>query len=179
MGIREKILILLMACVIGYGVYDFTMTRIRAGSLKSRVEEVKKETEQLISTTRTNLEVSALSPRERELLTRIQENWTDDLFVARLHPPAAKPLPELEDSGKPGAPVEVAPTYRYTGYFNITGNKLAVINGAEYEVGQSIGTSTYRVHTIEPERVVLERESGSQTLTLIIHQPDLLNFSGK
>ena len=178
MGIREKILILLMAGVIGYGVFDFTMTKIRKSSMNNRVSEVRAEVEQLESTTKGQVDAAALAPREVELLGRLLIPWTKDLFVETLYAPAKVDEPEVPTNAA-GELVMPEPKYRYTGYLNIDGKMIAMINGSDFQVGDLLNDKLYRVETIDAESVALKRETGSGTLQLKILKPDSIIIPGK
>jgi hypothetical protein len=69
----------------------------------------------------------------------------------------------------------VTPTrtgFIYTGYLELGKTKLAVINGLEYSVGESLDPNGLYVKSISPHHVVIGKVDGLETIQLPLRELD-------
>ncbi len=83
----------------------------------------------------------ALGKTEGALVAAIHADWRTAAFYGR-------PM------GAPQAAASNLP--RYTGFVELGSGRLAIVDGLEYQVGDSLEGGGYKVAAIEPDRVVLE-----------------------
>jgi hypothetical protein len=168
---REKIIVGIMCLAVLYGAYDlfvyrkkpkYTATQPSANpitELKSFVAEV---TQKLI-----NEKVSA---EYSYMISQAGANWTKDPFIASVEP--LKKRQTIEEAPQK----EIVPPTRsgfiYTGYLELGPTKLAVINGLEYSVGESLDTNGLYVKSISPHHVVIGKVNGLETLQLPLRELD-------
>lgn len=143
MSKREKIIVSLMIASVIFGAYHF-LSMARPGSRfqmpGKNVEPVKKKEK--------NVTVS-LSEKEQYVLKQASLPWTDDPFIThisktkqiKVYPPIPKDL-------------------RYSGYLKSENRMLAIINGAEYQVGEIILRTQYLVSDISPKQVMIALPGG-------------------
>jgi hypothetical protein len=86
---------------------------------------------------------ASLSPADATLLAAIQKPW-------RLAAVYDKPL-----EGK-GQAAKAQAKHRFTGYVELGSGKLAVVDGYEYQVGDTLEGGGFKVAAIASERVTLE-----------------------
>ena len=86
---------------------------------------------------------AGLDAREAALLAALQAPW-------RLAAVYDKPL-----EGK-GQAAKAQAKHRYTGYVELGSGRLAVVDGYEYQVGDSLEGGGFKVVAIAPDRVTLE-----------------------
>lgn len=58
----------------------------------------------------------------------------------------------------------------YSGYMEMGDNRLAVINGMEYVVGEELDPGGYIVNSISPAQVVIGIEGTNQTIVLPVEE---------
>jgi hypothetical protein len=168
---REKIIVGIMCLAILYGAYDLFVYRKKPKytamqptanpitELKSFVAEV---TQKLI-----NEKVSA---EYNYMITKAGANWTKDPFIATV-----QPLKKRQTIEKAQQKEIVPPTrsgFIYTGYLKLGPTKLAVINGLEYSVGESLDTNGLYVKSISPHYVVIGKINGLETIQLPLRELD-------
>jgi hypothetical protein len=98
------------------------------------------------------LQKEALSDAENYVLKRSALEWQAD-------PTLGRPLSPEVKAEKLDAMAGQA--FQYTGYVIVGSERIAIINGLEYMVGEHLVSGGYVVRTIEPERVVLEAPGKS------------------
>lgn len=168
---REKIIVGIMCLAVLYGAYDlfvyrnkprYTATQPTANpiaELKSFVAEV---TQKLV-----NEKVSA---EYSYIISQAGTNWTKDPFI-----PSVEPLTKRQTIKEIPQKEIVPPTrsgFIYSGYLELGPTKLAVINGLEYSVGESLDTNGLYVKNISPDHVVIGKVNGLETIQLPLRELD-------
>jgi len=54
----------------------------------------------------------------------------------------------------------------YSGYFEVRGKRMAIINGIEYKEGEALDVKGYMLKSISPEKVVIENRGIGAKLTV-------------
>jgi hypothetical protein len=68
------------------------------------------------------------------------------------------------------APAEKVP-FVYTGYLEVNGRRMAIINGMEYKVGDPLEVEGYFVKSISPAKVAVHQKAGDRrTLEIPIQE---------
>jgi hypothetical protein len=164
MSKREKILLTLMAAVIvGAGFFLLADKLLVPGTGKSAkasvsVEEVKKQVEDLSA--RAN--ETALPKGALALVAAAAKPWNN---TAMFDGPADFKQEE-KDKNKPKLP-------SYTGFMELGSERLAIVDGFEYMVGDILEGGKRRVVKIEPDQVVLEDLDGAGQVTLKYEDPNV------
>jgi len=140
---REKILVLISAVFIAYGLYDFTVKKpsrfLRTSSmpqdnLNEFIEKMNKD-----------LKSGELSAYDLFLLTNIDDgSWSNPFYQ-----PSLAPSPPLQS--------EVLPVY--SGYILMGTRYIAIIDGEEYEAGNIIKSGEWMVVDISPKQIAVEKSS--------------------
>lgn len=151
---REKIIVVCMALAIGYGVYQLFLApaaKVYFPETGKNVDISKLHTV-LVEVTR-EIDLGDPSAVEEYSVSRAEEakmwGWQGDPF--------------LDDpvSFVPGMAVRVEEaviqsSFTYSGYIDVEGRRMAIIDGLEYQVGEKMATGNHVLREIYPEKVVLE-----------------------
>ncbi|MFT5126125.1 MAG: hypothetical protein ACI9TH_000087 [Kiritimatiellia bacterium] len=164
MSWREKIILILMTTVILYGAGDFMLRRLNKLGGGGRVEKAAAETQAAAVRIRALMNESVFTPGEAQGLDRLVAPWERTLLVERLSAPVR--VAETAVHGPASTAGQERPVFHYTGYFNIAGQKMALINGMEYTLGEHLVAGTYAVGDIQPQHVTLRNLSTDKTWRL-------------
>lgn len=157
---REKILIALMAVAVLYGALELFILSGRSQrppdgpSPATVVQDVRDAADQAKSA----VEEAALSDEQRRVLEVAAAPWRPDLFY---------PLPEMERIPRDDA-VDAAPEvgFEYSGYLAVGDREMAIINGVEYRVGETVAETGYVLRAITPDRVFVEAPGDGERLSV-------------
>jgi len=152
---RREIILLCLALVTllvgGYILYFDTAEIQNTASPDARTQEVK-----AFSATATARLAKLESNGPRKALQRIlNETWTHDPFIRM---PRQQKESESADSA--------IPAMLYTGFIEMGDVKIAIINGKEYEQGDTLEIAGLRVHSISRQQVRIRVPSRKQLLTV-------------
>ncbi len=100
-----------------------------------------------------SIQEAAMGKGEVAVLAAIDRPWRVAAFYDR-------PLAGHEAAVKP------ATLPRYTGFVELGSGKLAVIDGMEYQAGDSLEGGGYKVLSVTPDQVVLESLAGGTRVTV-------------
>lgn len=145
---REKIILGFMLGALLYGGYS--LWRIPSSDDGGMITEKELASAKGLSLKLAEeLRKESLTDIERYMLEQARAEWVGDPFLGQN-------LPMSAGTGKrePERPIA---NLAYTGYVEVSSKKkLAIINGMEYQVGEQLESGGYAVHSIEPDKIVLE-----------------------
>lgn len=157
---REKILIALMVVAVLYGALELFV--LSGGSRQPAddpsaavdVQDVRDTAAQA----KNAVEQAALSDQQRRVLEVAAASWRPDLFY---------PIPEMERL-PPEDAVGAAPGIglEYSGYLAVGDREMAIINGVEYRVGETVAETDYVLRTITPDRVLVEDRGNGESVSV-------------
>jgi hypothetical protein len=157
MTTREKIIVGLMLLTVAYGAYIlFLEPPSNAGPIKQTGQGLE-ELNDFISKVAAATQAS-LSEKDAYVLERAETQWPRDPMLT-----VTTELPVLEEKKAPEKSPATAYKVNYTGYLQMGGERLAIINGMEYEVGEKIEPGGFVVQKISPTLVVIESTEGRKT----------------
>ncbi len=143
---REKIIVGLMIGSVIYGAYHFWgqyRSKININVLTPKIIEDK------IKPIRES-DIVVLSEKEKYILNQASAVWTQDPFIAPV------PRQRLAKKMLPPAPKDL----KYSGYLRMGDRILAIIDGMEYQVGESLLKSPYLISDISPRQVIIALPDG-------------------
>lgn len=149
-SIREIVLVTLMLAAVLYGVYDYflaslpTPVGIGGGENTERIDT-------LITDASKVLEEGDGHSAYAALITGAEADWERDSFY-------------VDTPSTIGA--SYMPPVAYTGYLEIGGKRMAVIDGVGYEAGDDLETGGYRVKRIGPSAVMIEEKKTGRGITV-------------
>ena len=169
MSRREKIFVFMAVLAILYGAYSFF---IASPARKSKPATVNYGVSKEIKAVNKNRLVKEISdvlkqsePEKAEayIALRAEEKWTDDPFSAS-NMFASKRTGKVVRSMREGNLV-------YSGYLEVGRRKVAIINGMDYQVGDELEMSGYKVKRISPSSVVVDKK-GRGKITVPFSKED-------
>jgi hypothetical protein len=162
---REKLIVGIMCLTVVYGAYDLLVYRKKFGytavgqtanpiaELKGFVAEV---THKLIK--------EKVSAEYNYIISQAGADWTKDPFIASVEP--LKKTQTIEKTPQKETVPSKHSGFIYTGYLKLGPTKMAVINGLEYSVGESLDASGLYVKSISPLHVVIGKIHSPETIQL-------------
>ncbi|MFW5975637.1 MAG: hypothetical protein ACOCP6_02630 [Desulfosalsimonas sp.] len=157
MSRREKIIVGLMIAAILYGAFELLVPAREQKESQSPEAELQ-SAEQVAEDISGEMQDSELGPGELHVLKLAGSKWERDPFYR---------LPENPGSGTgKAADNDGAEGLSYTGYLDVGGNKMAIINGVEYRPGQQIENTDAVIQSVSAERVVLRSNDTGEQITL-------------
>lgn len=157
MNTRERWLVGMMVGALVYGGYTYMASARRTGGAED-VEDAVSGVRAFAADTRIRLHRIQLTREEQALLNHTAAEWAPSPFYER--EPGARPV---------GKQPKV---FHYTGYIHVGAVRLAIINGREYRVNDTVDASDFRVETIDADRVVLAAKGGERRLSLALKESD-------
>lgn len=165
LGNREKIVLGLMAALILYAAFDFL-----APKRKGEPEDTTRKTAELNSFA-ADIAAGAGKDLAKNLgpliFSRAEREWTQDPFLDartfRLRAEAKMPPKEtLAMTPK----IELV----YSGYLEVGGKRMAIINGVEYREREELDVKGYVLNAVTPTRVVVENRATGKLLNVPLQE---------
>jgi len=164
MSRREKIFVFMAVLAVLYGGYSLFIASPAGKSKPATVSRsVSKEIKavnknRLVKEISDVLEESESARAEAYIALRTEEEWTDDPFSAS-NMSASKRTGKAVRSMREG-------DFVYSGYLEIGKKKVAIINGMDYQVGDELEMSGYKVKRISSSSVVVVDKRGGGKITV-------------
>ncbi|MDY6972694.1 MAG: hypothetical protein SV775_10245 [Thermodesulfobacteriota bacterium] len=158
---REKMILFVMFLAVLYGVYALFLSTPSKPALVDAGEESKK-LNKLIADVSVSLSKDNLTEINTQTIAMAEAEWFKDPFA------------EIEVSVIRGQNGELrafdADPYRsilnYSGYLEVGGERIAIVNGSEYLTGDLMEKDGYIVREIHPSEVVLEIIGEQEKITV-------------
>lgn len=168
MTTREKIIVGLMCLTIIYGAWELIGNRKKAGPTVAANENPVEDARKFLNDFSKKLSSDNGTDKYAGIIDKTGENWSKDPFL--LQSDALKNEKEVKKPTKPKEIIKRIPRFAYTGFLEVGDTKLAIINGLEYTVGDSLNVDDYYVKAITPQRVVIAQTRGTETLELLLQE---------
>jgi len=162
MAKREKVILVLAGIALIYGIFHFIPF---SGSKRAPVNtgEELKALNKLITDVSLSLGKDAPDKTVTFMIATAEAEWTKDPFFDK-RPSAIKQIEE-----KP-TPAAIDMTFIYSGYLEMEGKRICIINGMEYESDEEMVTGGYVVRKIEPKNVVIEVKADRQKIVVPLQE---------
>lgn len=146
---REIIILAIAAVFVLYAGYEFLIARPADKKIQTsaNVDAAKKNSS--LSDLTNELSKDKLSDLDAYMVKRIETDWSKNPFWKQ---DLYKEWAAKEDAAKG---VSAAPKIIYSGYVDSGKNKMAVINGLEYRIGEQLEMEGYFLKQITPSKVVI------------------------
>ncbi len=162
MNRREKIIVIL-ATVIGiYGLMDYL---ILSKSVESTTGEIlaqeKLDIDTFAETASVSLTAISTITQEKDmsyLLARLESEWNKDPFISI--------DPDMEVEPEENQEKDV-PELVYSGFVKIGNKLMAVINGMEYMIGETLKDISFKIKKITPGKVILMTEANKEIIIFL------------
>ncbi|MBA4395888.1 MAG: hypothetical protein C0394_00640 [Syntrophus sp. (in: bacteria)] len=160
---QQIIILVVMALVVIYGAYDFLAPKSKKTSAENAVVK-SAELNSFVNEFSAGIAKDIPSRGDTYIVSRAEAPWGRNPFSdRRLY--ASRMMakePAIRAAGEP--PISFTYTGHITGHMDGETKKIAIINGAEYGVGDSLDIPGYSVKEILPSRVVIVNNKEKRTL---------------
>ena len=163
MSKREKIIVVLMALAVLYGGYEFFWASKPKSNIKSP-ENKEQLLDQFVTDVATKLKKKDISDVDKHIIARAKDEWSRDPFI-RMELPSES---ELKKERVEASALKMNLTY--SGYMEMGEQKLAVINGMEYMIGDELEPGGYIVTSISASQVVIGIKDTKQTIVIEVQE---------
>lgn len=157
MSKREKIIVFMMVGSVVFGAYHFRTVYVSKINLKVLSQQ---------STDNTIKNIKEpdiiLSEKEQYILKQVPVPWENDPFIA----------PQEQKQTKKIVLPPLPKDLRYTGYLKMGEQTLAIIDGMEYQVGETLLKSQYLIADISPRQVVIALPGGVNSGTIFFRNDE-------
>jgi len=154
---REIIILVIAALFVLYAGYEYLIARPASKKVETsaNVDSVKKNAS--ISELTNDLSKDKLTDFDTYAIRKIETDWSKDPFWKK---DLYKEWAAREDAAKGGS---TAAKITYSGYVDSGKNKMAVINGLEYRIGEQLEIEGYFLKQITPSKVIiLNKNTGDK-----------------
>ena len=161
LGKRQMIILGVMAIVILYAAFDFLAPKKKI----PRPDMAQKTAE--LKTFVTDLTAGLGKDSSKNLGTlifsRAEREWTQDPF---LDSRAYKSWTQVKVTAKEAGTAAPKIEFIYSGYLEVDGKRMAIINGMEYREGEDLDTKGYVLKSVSPSSVVIENRGIGATVNV-------------
>lgn len=171
MSKREKIIVVIMVITVLYGVYVFFIASpgkkkkpaaATAPSVVSKTVKIRAAgggTDRLVNEIKTVLQEDETLRTEKYVAVRAEEAWSRDPFSASDMEIASL---DKEESSMRAEEIKLV----YSGYVEIGGEAVAIVNGIDYQVGDELESRGYKVTSITPASLTVVDIKGGGKITV-------------
>lgn len=153
MNKRQIIILVVMVLLAIYGGYTYLFDS-PAGTGRDEARQTG-ELNRFVEETSRLIKAGKLSRQEEHSLSRTESAWQRDPFYA--------PALETREHEKE---IKVEEEFVYSGFLEGGGTRIAIINGLEYEAGETLQGERFVLQGISPGQVVIGIMGEKQTLTV-------------
>lgn len=172
MTTREKIIVGVMCLTIVYGAYElFGPHTTGKPTSRSTHANPTGELRNFVNEVTQKMADGRMSKDFQYMVAQASTDWTRDPFLQST-------LPLKQQLVAPATPAQLpekermAKAFTFTGFLQIGDTKLAVINGTEYAVGETLQDSGYYLKNVSAERAIIGRTDGSETIQVPLTEMD-------
>jgi hypothetical protein len=151
---RRQIIILgLMVLVVLYGLYSLVGVSRTKKATEEDVTQKVTELKTFINTVTMAMGKESQTPVDTYITSMAKAVWQNDPFLERK---SFREWAKLKEPGKEEGAGAKKIVFNYTGYIEAGKRKLAIINGAEYGIGEPLDVEGYVLKAILPSKIVVE-----------------------
>lgn len=160
MSKREKTIVTVMILSVLYGAYAlFFAKQAKVGDAADSVGDLN--VGQFITEISKGMKNGGASDAERYILSNAEKPWGEDPFFNEESILKEKPAtPDRADTR--------LPLFSYSGFISMGNRNLAIIDGQEYGIGESLEPDGFVVKSITPVQVVLSLPDGEPDIVIVL-----------
>lgn len=165
---REKIILTIMFLTIIWGGYVLFFDSKYTSSPKASAIDTIVQDKQIIQNLGSKLAQQKTSDIETYLIESAKNPWTKDPFLSsaeNLHPK------RLDNKKAKGKTTPAIANWVYSGYLEVEGKRLAIINGLEYEEGESLFPAGWYLSRVQKNHVIIAAIGKDTTFSLPLTEP--------
>ncbi len=170
MTTREKIIVGLMCLTIVYGANELIGGRKPKPAEPVPARPAMQDLRTFVADISRKLMDGKVTEQHRHLIRQATAGWMKDPYIVSTLPLKSKLAPETTE--KQSARTQQRMEIMYTGFLDMDGVRIAIINGSEYTTGEALDTLGYYVKSISAKRVVLGRSDGLEMIELPLQETE-------
>jgi hypothetical protein len=153
---REKIIVALMVLTLGYGAIELLLPRRTPGVPLSSAgaEGVNTFIAKIADAVK-----AASSESSALILQKAEAAWIQDPLLE-----IRKPAPKRPEASAAAPPSRPAGNLVYSGFIEIGPKRMAIINGMEYEAGDTVNPGGFTLKSVLPTKVLMVAAQRDGTL---------------
>lgn len=171
MTTREKFIVGVMCLTIVYGAYELLGNKTSRKKAPVSQANPMQELQGFVTDMTHKLVKEKVSGEDRYRVAQASGQWSKDPFIHSAQPLKTQLKAQTPQESR-SKQLTIAPDFVFSGYLELGNTKMAVINGMEYAVGDSLGTNGYYVKNISSHRVVIGQVNGLETIKLPLREID-------
>jgi len=150
-GKREMIILGVMGIAILYAAFDFLVPKKKVSAARDMTQQTA-ELNTFVTDLTAGLSKDTTKNLQLLIFSRAEKEWKQDPF---LDAKSYRVWSKVQDPAKGGA---AAPKieFAYTGYLEVNRERIAIINGSEYKVGDELDVKGFKLKSASPAMVVIE-----------------------
>jgi hypothetical protein len=160
MTTREKIIVGLMVLTVGYGAIELLLPRAKTGPATTLPAQSSEGLNVFITKVADAVKAGG-GDSGSLVIQKAEAAWQQDPFMV-----IRKATPKDTETATPTAPARPLPNMTYSGFLDIGGKRLAIINGMEYEAGERLATGGLTVKSVWPTKVIMTSSQGEIVVPL-------------
>lgn len=168
MTTREKIIVGLMLLVVVFGAYELFLAPKPGAVPLQKAPEGLESLNAFITKVAAANQKGGLSETDAYIIKLAEADWKQDPMLdipKKSVPRPVEPVKKVE----PALKLDLV----YTGYMDMGGKSLAIINGMEYETGDTIEPGALLIRRIYPNKIeVVATERGGKIFTIPLTETD-------
>ena len=165
LGKREMIILGVMAVAVLIAAVDFFMPKKKIPMI-----DVAQKTEELntfVSDLTARMGTDSTKGLSAIIFALAEKDWTQDPF---LDSKSYKTWGQSKEAAKEGSGATQKIEFVYSGYLEVRGKRMAIINGMEYKEGDPLDVRGYFLKNISATRVVIENRGSKATLNVPLQE---------
>ena len=144
MSKREQIILILTGIVAIVGVYMVFFDKPKKPMAAKQVVQIG-DLQEFVNQMTAKVSTDDFTDKDSYIIERATSAWEYDPFSNI----------DLPNEGKTKDSGDQTYSFTYTGYIQVGNDLMAVINGLEYNVGEELGQPGCILHSISPEKVIV------------------------
>ena len=157
-----------MLLVVAFGAYELLFAPKPGGSNFKTTSGGLESLNAFLTKVATANQQGGLSESEADIIKLAEAKWEQDPMLVI----PKKVIPKAVEPVKKAAPPPTVDIV-YTGYMEMADKALAIINGMEYEIGDTIEPGALLIRRIYPNKIeVVATERGGRTFTIPLTETD-------
>lgn len=166
---REKIILIIMFLTIIWGWYILFYDPGQSSPPKASAVDTAGQDKKMLADLTQKLAQQTPTASEKHVLALAKDPWTKDPFLSSVS--GLRPEKETSERKSNDKPSPVLANWVYSGYLEVAGKRLAIINGLEYEEGESLFPAGYYLEQVEKSHITIGVVGKQITFTLPLTEP--------
>ena len=166
MGKRQMVIMGVMMIAILYAAFDYLAPKKKNAGMV--ITQKTAELNTFLSDLATGLGKDTTKTLSALIFSRAEKEWAQDPFLDQK---AYKAWTEVKIPPKGAVAAAVRKIeFIYTGYIELGGKRMAIINGSEYREGEELDIKGYTLKSVTQARVVVENRGMRTTLNIPLQE---------